>query len=66
VSRSTVHIEDLVAAGDFCSVPDFGAVMGIGRAAAYRAAAAGDIPAIRIGNQLRCPIARLIQMIEGA
>lgn len=37
--------------------------MGIGRNAAYRAAAAGELPAIRIGRRLRVPTARLLELL---
>jgi hypothetical protein len=32
---------------------------GVGRATAYAAASTGEIPAIRIGRRLRCPVARI-------
>jgi excisionase family DNA binding protein len=38
-------------------------LVGIGRNAAYRAAAAGELPAIRIGRRLRVPTARLLELL---
>ena len=45
------------------SVEEAGRMVGIGRNAAYRAAAAGHIPAIRIGHKLRVPTARLLELL---
>lgn len=45
------------------SVEQAAELVGIGRNAAYRAAATGDLPAIRIGRRLRVPTARLLQML---
>lgn len=41
------------------SVPEAGAVLGIGRDASYAAAERGEIPALRIGRTLRVPVTRL-------
>lgn len=38
-------------------------ILGISRAAAYRAAAAGDIPTLRIGRSIRVPTAALRQLL---
>lgn len=38
-------------------------LLGISRGAAYRAAAAGQIPTIRIGRRLLVPTARLLEML---
>jgi Helix-turn-helix domain len=40
-------------------------VLGIGRNAAYAAAARGEIPAIRIGASWRVPVPALARMIDG-
>lgn len=40
-----------------------GRVLGIGKAAAYRAREAGDIPSIKIGGQYRVPTSKLREML---
>ncbi|MEP7740402.1 helix-turn-helix domain-containing protein [Nocardioides sp. 31GB23] len=47
------------------SVPEAGAVLGIGRAAAYRAAQQGELPTIRIGRRLLVPHSALRQLLGG-
>jgi hypothetical protein len=50
------------------SVPDAGALVGLGRSAAYRAAKAGDLPTIRVGGRVVVPTAalrRLLQLDDG-
>lgn len=48
------------------SVEQAGEVLGISRDLAYKAAARGDIPVIRIGpKRLRVPTARLLAMLGG-
>jgi excisionase family DNA binding protein len=47
------------------SVPMAAMKLGISRDAAYRAAKAGDLPTIKIGDLLRVPIAQLNRMLEG-
>ena len=44
-------------------VPVAGQLLGIGRDAAYAAAAAGQIPALRLGRSLRVPVPRLLEML---
>ena len=39
------------------------ALMGISRSAAYRAAAAGDLPSVRFGCRLYVPTARLLELL---
>jgi excisionase family DNA binding protein len=45
------------------SVPEAGQVLGIGRAAAYDAARAGQIPTVRIGKRLLVPVAALERLL---
>lgn len=40
-----------------------GRVLGIGKAAAYRAREAGDIPSIKVGRLYRVPTAKLREML---
>ena len=40
-----------------------GRVLGIGRAAAYKAREAGDIPSFKIGGKYRVPTAKLREML---
>lgn len=46
------------------TVPEAGALLGLGRNAAYEAAARGDIPTIKIGKLLKVPKAAFRQMLE--
>lgn len=45
------------------SVVEAGTLLGVGRSAAYAAASAGDIPTIKIGNSLRVPVPKLLEML---
>ena len=46
------------------SVPEAGQMLGIGRDAAYAAAARGDIPTLRLGGRtLRVPVPKLLQLL---
>lgn len=47
-----------------CSVPTAAKLLGIGRATAYKAAADGSIPSIRIGRCIRVPSAALRRLLE--
>jgi len=47
-------------------VPEAGALLGLGRGAAYRAAANGDLPTIKIGKLIRVPRAALHRLLESA
>jgi Helix-turn-helix domain len=42
-----------------------GKMLGLGRSAAYRAAARGDIPSLRIGGKVLVPLVRLAKLLEG-
>jgi excisionase family DNA binding protein len=48
------------------SVPEAGRRLGIGRSSAYQAAAAGELPTIKIGGLLRVPLVALQRMLEAA
>ncbi len=45
------------------SVEEAGRLCGIGCNAAYRAVAAGELPAVRLGRRLRVPTARLLELL---
>jgi excisionase family DNA binding protein len=45
------------------TIEDAAKVLNISRSAAYRAAAAGQIPTLRLGRRLWVPIARLRRML---
>ena len=45
------------------TIPEAGRLLGISRSAAYRAAAKGEIPTIRIGRRLLVPTAKLFDML---
>jgi excisionase family DNA binding protein len=46
-----------------CSVPEAGQLLGIGRDAAYAAAARGEIPTLRLGRSLRVPVPKLLELL---
>lgn len=45
------------------TVPEAGAVVGIGRDSAYAAVASGDLPSIRLGHRIVCPVAPLRRLL---
>lgn len=45
------------------SVERAGELLGIGRRTAYRAAAAGELPTVRIGRRLLVPTAKLLRLL---
>jgi len=47
-------------------VPEAGAKLGLSRSAAYAAAAAGEIPTIRIGRLLKVPRVAFDRMLDEA
>jgi hypothetical protein len=57
------QIRRLLKARDLLSVPEAGAICGLGKDAAYRAAAKGDLPAVRIGGRLIVSVGRLKQKL---
>ena len=48
-----------------CSVPEAARLLGIGRDAAYAAAARGEIPTLRLGRRLVVPLAQLESLLGG-
>jgi excisionase family DNA binding protein len=48
------------------SVPEAGRRVGLSKNAAYQAAKAGEIPALRFGRKLRVPIIALERMLADA
>jgi excisionase family DNA binding protein len=46
------------------SVPEAGRRVGLSKNAAYKAAKAGEIPALRFGRKLRVPIVALERMLS--
>jgi excisionase family DNA binding protein len=48
------------------SVPEAGALLGLGRVAAYEAAARGDLPVLRIGGRILVPKVALQRLLDGA
>jgi excisionase family DNA binding protein len=48
------------------SVPEAGRQLGIGRSSAYAAAAAGEIPTIRIGGLLRVPVRAMERLLDAS
>ena len=47
------------------TVPEAAAVLGISRDSAYRAAARGEVPTVRIGRRLLVPRHQLARMLGG-
>jgi len=47
------------------SVEEVAAILGVGRATAYRCANTGEIPALRLGRRLFIPRAALVRMLGG-
>ena len=47
-----------------CSVPVAAKLLGIGRATAYKAAAEGSLPSIRVGRRIVVPTAALRRMLD--
>lgn len=45
------------------AVPCAGRLLGIGRDNAYRAAATGEIPTVRIGKRVLVPVAKLRELL---
>jgi hypothetical protein len=47
------------------TVPVGGSVFDLSRSASYRAAERGELPTIRLGKRLVCPVPQLLAMLEG-
>ena len=54
---------DLTTMPATMTIPEAARLLGISRSAAYRAAARGEIPIIRIGRRLLVPTAKLYTML---
>ena len=54
-----IHLPDSLTV----SVPEAGKLLGLGKDAAYAAAARGDLPVLRFGRWLRVPTAALRAML---
>lgn len=63
MSRESVR-KDIEATKLVYDVPEAGAMIGLGRNAAYAAAARGDIPTLRFGKLLKVPKAKWDKMLE--
>ena len=50
---------------DTITIDEVAKRLGISRTSAFEAARRGDIPALRIGNRLLVPLARLERMLAG-
>lgn len=48
-----------------CTIPEAGAMLGIGRASAYLAAARGEIPTLKLGGRRVVPLVQLRRMLAG-
>lgn len=59
----TTSIDDLP---DFCSITDVSALFGISRATAYRMAAQGSIPSIKIGRRVILSREHLKRWVDAA
>ena len=59
---STPTLEDLHGRPTI-TVPEAGRVLSIGRDAAYRAAATGQIPTLRLGRRLVVPVPKLLALL---
>jgi excisionase family DNA binding protein len=62
VTGQRLTIDDIRNRGTI-SVPEAGQVLNIGRDAAYAAAARGELPVLRLGRTLRCPVPKLLEML---
>lgn len=45
------------------TIPEAGAVLGLSKSAAYRAAEAGQLPTLRLGRRLMVPVPKLLMML---
>lgn len=58
----TITVDDL--RGQLtCTVETAGLALGIGRGAAYAAAARGELPTLRLGRRLLVPVPALLQLV---
>jgi excisionase family DNA binding protein len=54
------------SASQVMTVPEAGALLGLGKNASYAAAARGEIPVIRFGRSMRVPKVAFDRMLEQA
>jgi excisionase family DNA binding protein len=47
------------------TVPEAGALLGLGRDSAYRAAERGELPTLKLGRRLLVPVPRLLALLNG-
>ena len=47
------------------SVPEAGALLGLGRSASYAAAGRGELPTISLGRRLVVPVIQLRRLLDG-
>jgi excisionase family DNA binding protein len=59
--RRAINLDELP---DVLTVPEAGAVLRIGRNAAYEAVQRGELYAVRIGGSLRVPKAAVLRMLD--
>ena len=61
--RAGVRIADAADLPTLMDMEQARELLGISRSAIYRAAAAGDLPTMRLGRRLYVPTARLLTML---
>ncbi len=61
MTRKPMSLEDL---RDFCSLEEFSEVFRVSRSTAYRMAARGEIPCLRIGRRVIVPKEHLMRWID--
>ncbi|MFB9618843.1 helix-turn-helix domain-containing protein [Brooklawnia cerclae] len=61
--RRPVTIDDVRGRATIRVWPEAAELLGISKDAAYRAAAAGQIPTLRLGRRLLVPVPKLLEML---
>ncbi len=62
-SEERTYVIPTVAERPVLTVPEAGALLGLGRSGSYEAAARGDLPVLRVGRKMLVPTARLRVML---